>query len=272
MFINYKKVNGAAWGLVFLFVVSALHSFGFAPKKEFYQLKIYHLKDDSQQERLEKYLQQAYLPALHRAGIDKIGVFKPASEANATANAPAPTEQLLYVLIPFKSADQFFNLSEKLEKDKQYNTAAGDYINAEYNNPYYNRFESVLMEGFTGMPTMVLPKLSASPAQRIYELRSYEAATEKLHENKISQFNNGELDIFKRLGFNTVFCGQVKAGGKMPNMYYMTAFEDKAARDAHWKSFSDDPAWKKLNALPEYAHNFMRADIYLLHPTTYSEI
>ncbi|WP_020602415.1 NIPSNAP family protein [Spirosoma spitsbergense] len=251
--------------LFFLFlacVLQAGQSVGFAPKREFYQIKIYHLKDDSQKTRLETYLKQAYLPALHRAGIGKVGVFSPATD----------TDSLLYVLIPFKSADQFINISETLAKDKAYTTAGQDYLSAAFDNPAYKNFESIFMEAFTGMPSLVAPKLKSDASDKIYELRRYEAATEQLHENKISQFNNGELDIFSRLGFNTVFCGQVKAGAKLPSMMYMTSFENKAERDAHWKSFSADPAWKTLNALPEYAHNFLRADIYLLHPTTYSEI
>lgn len=235
---------------------------GLAPKREYYQLKVYHLADNDQKMRLETYLKQAYLPALHRAGIEKVGVFKPGAE----------TDSLVYVLIPFKSVEQFTDLSDKLAKDKEYTTAGQDYTNAEFNKPVYKKFESVLMEAFAGMPKLMAPKLNGTPADRIYELRLYEAATEKLHENKISQFNNGELDIFSRLGFNTVFCGQVKAGAKLPSMMYMTSFENKTERDAHWKAFSADSAWKTLNALPEYAHNFLRADIYLLHPTDYSDI
>ena len=241
------------------FVVS--QAFSFAPKREFYQLKIYHLKDSPQKNRLETYLQQAYLPALHRAGIGKVGVYK-----------PAEADSLVYVFIPFKSVEQFMDLSETLAKDKQYASTGQDYLNAEFDKPVYNNFESILMQSFTGMPTLVVPSLKSDASERIYELRRYEAATEKLHENKISQFNNGELDIFKRLGFNTVFCGQVKAGGKLPSLMYMTSFENKAERDAHWKAFSADPTWKTLNAQPEYAHNFLRADIYLLHPMSYSEI
>jgi hypothetical protein len=243
------------------FVVSA-SSFGFASKREFYQLKIYHLKDDSQRGRLETYLQQAYLPALHRAGIAKVGVFK----------TDAPADSLVYVLIPFKSVEQFMDLPNRLAKDNQYATSGQDYVNAEFNKPVYKGFESILMEAFAGMPNLIAPKLKAGVTERVYELRRYEAATEKLHENKITQFNNGELDIFKRLGFNTVFCGQVKAGGKLPSLMYMTSFENKTERDAHWKAFSADPGWKELNAKPEYAHNYLRADIYLLHPTVYSEI
>ncbi|GAB2577054.1 NIPSNAP family protein [Spirosoma areae] len=260
--LSNPVTRSAFSGWLFFLVISVGQSYGSAPKREFYQLKVYHLNGSSQKDRLETYLKQAYLPALHRAGVGKIGVFKPATEADS----------LVYVLIPFKSVEQFMALSETLTKDKQYVTAGKDYLDAEYNNPAYKDFESVLMESFAGMPTMMLPKLTSDPSERIYELRRYEAATEKLHENKISQFNNGELDIFSRLGFNTIFCGQVKAGGKLPSLMYMTSFENKAERDAHWKAFSADPGWKALNAKPEYAHNFLRADIYLLHPTPYSEI
>jgi hypothetical protein len=249
-------------GLFTAFFLITNLAVGLAPKREYYQLKVYHLADDSQKQRLETYLKQAYLPALHRAGIEKVGVFKPGAGADS----------LVYVLIPFKSVDQFTDLPDKLAKDKAYATAGQDYMNAEFNKPVFKKFESVLMEAFAGMPKLMQPKLTGAVAERIYELRLYEAATEKLHENKISQFNNGELDIFSRLGFNTVFCGQVKAGAKLPSMMYMTSFENKTERDAHWKAFSADPAWKTLNALPEYAHNFLRADIYLLHPTDYSDI
>ncbi len=248
----------AVWLLVLAGAVQAIAS---APKREFYQLKIYHVRDANQKSRLETYLQKAYLPALHRAGIKQVGVFVPNTGADS----------LLYVLTPFKSVDQFSALSETLMRDKQYTADAAEYINAPFDQPYYSRFESVLMQAFATMPTLVTPGLTGNRADRVYELRSYEAATEKLHEAKVAQFNNGELDIFKRLGFNTVFCGQVQAGGKMPNMYYMTSFTDKADRDAHWKAFGADPAWKTLNSLPEYAHNFMRADTYLLHPTAYSD-
>lgn len=262
MFSNRTTQHCALFFLLLAFVLQAGQCVGFAPKREFYQIKIYHLKDDSQKTRLETYLKQAYLPALHRAGIGKVGVFVPATEVDS----------LLYVLIPFKSADQFLNLSETLAKDKAYATAGEDYLNAAFDNPAYKNFESIFMESFAGMPSLVVPKLKSDASEKIYELRRYEAATEKLHENKISQFNNGELDIFSRLGFNTVFCGQVKAGAKLPSMMYMTSFENKAERDAHWKAFSADPGWKALNSKPEYAHNFLRADIYLLHPATYSEI
>lgn len=260
--------------LLFLLVALvslALPFAGFsAPTREFYQLKIYHLKDQAQEDRLDSFLKDAYVPALHRAGIGKVGVFKPAETAEAGTSTPA--EKLVYVFIPFKSAEQVFTVEEKLSNDKQLASAGQAYFNAPHDNPVYQRLEVVLMEAFTGKPTFTAPALKAAPSERVYELRSYEAATETLHQNKIDMFNQGEMDIFSRLGFNPVFYAQVKAGSKMPNLMYMTSFENKAAREAKWKAFGDDPDWKKMNADPQYAHNFLRADIYLLHPTAYSEI
>lgn len=268
--MNLKKLNLFALSLLLLWVVNTLPAFSQASKPNLYQLKIFHLKDKGQEERLDKYLQNAYLPALHRAGISKVGVFKPTE--NTDANTPAPTEPLVYVFVPFSSADQMLKLDEKLAKDKQYTAAGKEYIDAAHDNPLYNRYETVLLEAFAGMPGVKSPNLKAAPQDRVYELRSYEAATDKLHLNKVAMFNNGEIDIFDRLGFNPVFYGRVLAGSKMPNLMYMTTFESKEERDKHWKAFGEDPAWKKLSAMPEYANNFLRADIHLLRPTDYSDL
>ncbi|HEX8350242.1 MAG TPA: NIPSNAP family protein, partial [Hymenobacter sp.] len=106
-----------------------------------------------------------------------------------------------------------------------------------------------------------------------YELRSYESSTEKLHVNKVKMFNKGgEIKLFKRLGFNTVFCGRVLAGSHMPNLMYMTTFENKAARDEHWKAFSADPEWKTLSAMPEYKNNVSKNEQKFFYPVEYSDI
>jgi len=57
----------------------------------------------------------------------------------------------------------------------------------------------------------------------------------------------------------------------MPNLMYMTSFENRADRDAHWKVFSSDSAWKKLSAMPEYQNNVSHIDISFLYPTDYSD-
>ncbi|MDB5209477.1 MAG: family containing protein, partial [Sediminibacterium sp.] len=117
------------------------------------------------------------------------------------------------------------------------------------------------------------PSLNGDPAERIYELRSYEGASEILYKQKVHMFNEGgEIALFNRLGFNAVFYAEVLSGSHMPNLMYMTSFDNRASRDEHWKNFGADSEWKRLSALPEYQHTVSKADIFFLHPAAYSEL
>jgi hypothetical protein len=250
--------------VIFLSVIS--YASLAAPSREYYELRTYRFKNANQQERVEAYLQKALLPALHRMGIKKVGVFKPI-ETDTTYG------KKLLVLIPFRSLEEFDKLTDKLSRDKQYLVDGKDYIDAVYDNPPYARIETTVLKAFSGMPESAVPNLSTPVSERVYELRSYEGHTEKIYRNKVQMFNDGdEVGLFKRLGFNAVFYAEVLAGSTMPNLMYMTTFEDKASRDEHWKAFGQDPQWKKLSAMPEYQHNVSKNVTLFFRPTSYSDI
>ncbi len=253
--------------LILVVCAFAFTSATVALKREYYEIKIYHISSKTQEERVDRYLKDAYLPALHRAGISKVGVFKPVEADTAHFG------KRIYVLIPYNSLEQFVKLAETLQKDKQLETSGTDYLNAPFNDLPYARLESILLYSFSGMPQMEVPKHSTPVTERIYELRSYEGHTEKISKNKIKMFNDGdEVGLFKRLGFNAVFYAEVIAGSRMPNLMYMTTFANKASRDEHWKAFSSDPQWKTLSGMAEYKNNVSKIDIFFLHPTEYSDI
>ncbi len=238
-----------------------------APKQEYYEIKVYHITSKEQEARVDKFLKDAYLPALHRAGISKVGVFKPVESDTVNFG------KRIYILIPYGSLEQFGKLAETLQKDKQFESSGAEYLNALYNDLPYARLESILLQAFTGMPQMEAPKLTTPVTERIYELRSYEGHTEKIYKNKVRMFNEGdEVGLFKRLGFNAVFYAEVIAGSRMPNLMYMTTFSSKASRDEHWNAFRDDPQWKTLSGMSEYKNNVSKIDIFFLHPTDYSDI
>ena len=236
-----------------------------ASGKTYYQLTVYTYATEAQEQILDHYLQQALLPALHRQQLKQVGVFKGISNDTSAVKK-------LYVLIPFKALEQVTTVTSKLQKDKDYLSKGAAYLDAVYNAAPYTRMETILLQSFALAPTLELPQLKSAKKERVYELRSYESATEKIFQNKVHMFNEGdEIGLFKRLNFNAVFYGEVIAGGKMPNLMYMTSFENKADRDAHWKSFGDDPYWKKLSAMPEYKNNVLHIDIMFLRPTDYSD-
>ncbi|MFI5186081.1 MAG: NIPSNAP family protein [Chitinophagales bacterium] len=232
---------------------------------EFYKLTIYHFKNAEQEKILDNYFQNALLPSLHRLKINNVGVFK--SWANDTV-----TDKLIYVLIPASSLEWIVKLPDELKKDAAYSSAASEYLDAAYNNPPYARIETILLKAFPLAPQMKLPGLHADKKERVYELRSYESPTEKKFENKMQMFNQGdEIGLFKKLNFNAIFYSEVIAGSKMPNLMYMTSFENKADREEHWKTFVNDPYWKKLSAMPEYLNNVSHIDITFLYPANYSD-
>lgn len=248
--------------LACFFIVAAV--FGIAPARNYYQLKIYHYKTQAQESTIEKYLQQAYIPAMHRAGIKNVGVFKPITQQD--------TAKLLYVFTPFQSWDKLIGIDQKLQADAAYLADGKEYIDAAYNEQPYTRLETIILQAFPGMPSTEVPNLTANKADRVYELRSYESPTEKFNVNKVTMFNVGdEIGLFKRLGFNAVFYSEVIAGSHMPNLMYMTTFNSKDDRDKHWDTFGKDAYWKTLSAKPEYQHNVSHADIIFLHPADYSD-
>jgi hypothetical protein len=251
--------------LACFFLLTASVTAGNKPKREIYQLTVYQYTTAAQETVLDAYLKNALLPALHKIGYKNIGVFK--SLANDTA-----VVKKMYVYLPIKSLNEQLTIAEKLNKDSDYQTAGADYINAVYTAAPYSRMEVILLQAFPLAPQMQLPNLTAPKNERVYELRSYESATEKIFANKVHMFNEGnEIDIFKRINANAVFYSEVIAGSHMPNLMYMTCYENKADRDAHWKSFSADAAWKTLSALPQYQHNVSHIDITFLQPAAYSD-
>ena len=235
------------------------------PMREFYQLTVYHFKSVEQEKVLDNYFQNALLPALHRMKINNVGVFK--SWANDTV-----ADKLIYVFIPMKSLETAAELPPKLKGDADYVSAGAAYLDAAYNDPPYSRIETILLRAFPLAPEMQLPSLQSAKKERVYELRSYESPTEKKFENKVKMFNQGdEIGLFKRLNFNAVFYSEVLSGSKMPNLMYMTSFENKTAREEHWKTFGSDPYWKSLSSMSEYQNNVSHIDISFLYPADYSD-
>lgn len=236
----------------------------FAQKRDIYELKTYHIENADQAAMLDSYLEKAYLPAAHRQGIKSVGVFKPiASQADAGKK--------VYVLTPYKSMKEFMKMEAKLAKDPVYQTGGAAYIQAAFDHPSYRRIETAILQAMTGQPKFAASQLNSPKKDRIYELRSYEAATEQLYKQKVKMFNSGEMGIFTRLGFNPIFYAETIAGADMPNLMYLTTHENMEKRDANWKAFGADYKWAEMKEIEEYKNTVSRNDTRLLYPTDYSD-
>lgn len=253
--------------LVLTFIISifaAAQAVGQTGKRDLYELRTYHIENAQQEGMIDAYLKNAFLPAAHRNGIKEIGVFKPiASEADAGKK--------IYVFIPYPNTKSYFSFPGKLDKDDTYQQAGKDYIFAAHNNPPYKRMETALMQAFTGSPRYKASGVTGPKKDRIYELRSYEAATERLYQQKVKMFNSGEIDIFDKLDFNPVFYGETLVGAQMPNLMYLTTFQNMGKRNEGWNAFRVDPDWEAMKDLEEYKNTVSKNDTRLLYPAEYSD-
>jgi hypothetical protein len=229
---------------------------------EFYELRIYTLKNAQQLKLVQDYFRQAAIPALNKLGSKNIGVFTEYLAGGFTK---------LVALIPYASMDAFLKVNDQLAKDATYQQAGAPYLTADGATPAYERMESSLLKSFAMMPRLEVPEKKS----RLFELRRYESPGVAAGKKKIEMFNEGgEISIFKRVGLTPVFFGETLIGPLQPNLTYMLTFDDMAEHDANWKTFSADPEWKKVSAMPEYANAKIISNIHrmFLIPTDFSQI
>ena len=236
-----------------------------APSREFYELRMYHLRRGPKQKLFDDFYKQAAIPAMNRAGISPVGVF------SVAAGPDSPT---MYVLIPYKSAEAFVTANDHVRSDPDYQKLGAEFINCPATDPSYVRVESSFMAAIEGVPKIEVPAGAAENKPRVFELRTYESHSKKANKKKIEMFNTGELPIFRRAGLQPVFFGETLIGSKMPNLTYMLVFDDMTAHDKQWASFVSDPEWKKLSHTPGYTDGEIVCNIsnVFLRPTAYSQI
>ncbi len=236
-----------------------------APGREFYELRLYHLRRGPKQKLFDDFFREASIPAMNRAGLGPIGAF------NVMAGPDSPT---VYVLIPHKTMESVATATDRFRSDPDYVKLGAEFIEATAADPAYVRVESSLMIAFETMPKLEIPANTAEKKPRIFELRTYESHSKKANKKKIEMFNRGELSLFRRAGLAPVFFGETLIGSKLPNLTYMLAFDDMAAHDKNWSRFASDPEWKKLSSTPGYTDAEIVTNIsnIFLRPTAYSQL
>jgi hypothetical protein len=242
-----------------------LSGFGVLSAKDIYQIKIYTLENETQFTAMNTYLEEAYIPALHRSGIKKVGVFKTIEARNQDKNQ-------IIVLIPLISLEQISKLENLLLKDEEYIIKSKDFRNAAFDNPPYKRLESIISSAFSSFPEYKVPDLASTKKDRVYELRSYESATEELHRMKVKMFNDGETQIFIDLGFQPMFFSQVISGANMPNLIYMICHENESAHETNWQAFGGNEKWNEMKVMDIYQNTVSQIDKWMLYPMEYSDM
>lgn len=237
-----------------------------AAEPQVLELRRYTLVDEASEAKLDAYLKDALVPALERQGLGPIGAF-----AQASREEGQPAQVLL--LIVGESADAVTGAQAKLAEDKEYQEAAKEYLATPADKPILKRIESELMRSFAKWPEVKPSEQKKSDKPRLFELRTYESPTEHLGDLKVEMFNDGgELDIFLDCDIQPVFMGQALIGSQVPNLTYMTVYDDAKTRDECWKRFIEHPEWAKLKEVKRYLGTVSKIDKSDWEPKPYSQL
>ena len=231
----------------------------------FLELKTWrlHNSQENQAARLSEYLQNGLSPALSRAGAKIAGAF---------ANVIGQDGPYYVTLCEYPSLKAFQDAAMTLRTDPEHERAL-EKLSAGPGMPFV-RVESNLMRSFDHMPHIAYPDTDEKRPARIFELRTYESQSFLTLRRKVAMFNNGEAQIFERLGLRPVFFGETIVGPRQPNLNYMLSYDDLGARDKLWHAFGSDPDWKKLSSQPELKDAEIVANIsnVILRPLPFSAI
>lgn len=242
---------------------------GDATGKQLLEMRTYHFKSPAKQQAFEEFLARAAIPALNRAGVRPVGVFKILPDDNPRLDADA-TSPRLHILLPHDSPESCILLTERLASDPTFVEAGREILECPKSDPAYERYESSLMLAFDGVPKVEVPTMASS---RLLQLRIYESHSPDRALMKIHMFNEGgEIAIFRRCGMNPVFFGQSLVGSRLPNLTYMLSFEDKEAQDKGWGRFRDDPAWLALRQDETYKDAVSNITNFILRPAKGSQV
>jgi hypothetical protein len=249
----------------FLLVITNYANLPKAPTRDYYVIQIFHCTSSTQVTTIDKYLKNTLLPYLHKTGIAKVGVFAPIDNDTAI-------DKRIFVWIPLQSINELEVLEQKIEQlDPMGMEPVIHLENADSSLPY-NRFEKIITRAFKLQPNYVTKSNLSKTSSRLYEYRSYESPTENTLLRKMHMFNEGgEIEMFDRLNFNPIFYSKVVAGSRMPNLIYMTSFNNMEERNERWKAFFNDPVWKKIVVDPAYLKSVNKSETVLMSARDYAD-
>src|SRR3954447_21439815 len=92
-----------------------------AGSRQFYELRVYTLKNEAQQKLVEDYFRDAAIPALNRIGVNHVGVFTELKPDGQTK---------IFVLTTYNGLAHLSHIADNIGKDAEFKAKGAAYLNA----------------------------------------------------------------------------------------------------------------------------------------------
>jgi hypothetical protein len=230
-------------------------------RANYYLLEQYFLRHSTQLPRINEFMSQGFLPTVSKFHTGP----KIFLEALVAAHLP----QFVTVL-GLTSLDELTSLRTRLRQDSTFQKSFAAWENGP--EPPYEYLTHTLLKA-----TDYSPAVSNSPSgekPRVFELRVYHSPTWKQLAALHRRFAGPEIKIFHRVGVQPILYTETVIGQNMPNLTYLTPFQDLAAREKAWSAFGADPEWMKVRKESIDADGQIASviQISLLKATSYSPV
>ncbi len=230
-------------------------------RSRYYEFRFYRLTAGERLQRMNQFAGQRLLPLLQKHKFGLSGFF------SVLMGEHSPS---LVGLMSYSSLAEREELWSRLGGDPDWRKAVMELESAP--EPPFVRADSFLVRATSYSPELA----AAAPEQksRLFELRIYQSPTERqllaLHE----RFGGPEIKIFHRTGIHPILYGEMVVGPGMPNLVYLTPFENLAEREKAWAAFEADQEWQKVRAesIQKGGQVVQNISITMLRATPYSPI
>jgi hypothetical protein len=223
-----------------------------------YELRTYELRNDLAVARFHTFLEKTWLPAIKPFVSGPVGVF------NVVFGLPTPS---VVLLLQYPSPS---GLKANTELTSLQASWVAEWKQFESGGMPWVRYQSQLFRAFDGHPHLEKP--AANPDGHYFELRTYESSDSFRSAAKIQMFNLEEIQIFRACGILPVFFGEALIGSRLPQLTYMSAYADPAAREQAWDKFRVHPDWIRIKDDLRWVDTVSSISVSFLRSTAYSEI
>ena len=258
--MKFLKLTFCALSLILL---ASCNSLSF-DEQEYYEYRVYKIDSEDKQQQVMKFLRMAYVPAMYRMGLSRIGVF---------VNAKKNDDYDIHMILPFNGMGQYAGRSEYLMNDRVFMDDAAVFFGSSKDNPPYLRIDSSFFKAFSSMPFIEMPEESLRDKKRIFELRVYESHNDEKAALKRDMFNvDGETQLMRDLGMGPVFFAECLSGKNYPNLTYMLSASSLEENKAYWQNFLQSPRWAKMKQIEKYKGTVSKIEKKFLKPVDFSEL
>lgn len=197
-----------------------------------YELRTYHA-NDGKLDALHTRFREHTVKLFEKHGITNVGYWVPKDN----------TDNLLVYVVSYPNQAARGAAWKGFLGDEAWKAAYKDSIK---DGKLVGKIDSVIMKPTDYSPT---PKIAAKKDARLFELRTYTTLEDRL-DTLNARFRDHTTKLFAKHSLSQVgyWTPAKEKDGSQTKLIYLLAHQDEESRNAGFKAFGADPAWKTARA------------------------